>query len=331
MSVSILMVRELLGALERRGVARSRFLRAANIEPAQLDDSSLRVSFGAYARVLHAVLEVSGDPAFGLHLGEHLNGSGFHVFGPMVQSSASLRQSYEVIARYSRLMAEFPSPSLCEDGGLASIRYDLSNSATPELRLVAEFVLTGLLQLLRRFAGANALPRRACFQYPAPAYRAEYTRVFGGRECFAEAFTGIEFDRSWLDRAQLHTHPELYAVLESHAERELGRLDRDTLVARRAEEYLTVQDPRHLPTMDQVARELGMSARSLRRRLAAEGVSYKSLVERARTRIAQRLLENPSASIQEVAYAMGFATPAAFHRAFKRWTATTPKSYRASY
>jgi AraC-like DNA-binding protein len=83
--------------------------------------------------------------------------------------------------------------------------------------------------------------------------------------------------------------------------------------------------------MDDAARALGVSARSLRRQLAAEGVSYSELVERARVAAAKRMLRDPRTSIQEAAYAMGFAAPAAFHRAFKRWTGMTPKQYRASF
>jgi AraC-like DNA-binding protein len=74
-----------------------------------------------------------------------------------------------------------------------------------------------------------------------------------------------------------------------------------------------------------------MSARSLRRRMTSEGVSYVELVTLNRMNTAKRMLERPNASIQETAYAMGFASPAAFHRAFKRWTGITPKDYQDSF
>jgi AraC-like DNA-binding protein len=83
--------------------------------------------------------------------------------------------------------------------------------------------------------------------------------------------------------------------------------------------------------MDEVARELGMSARSLRRRLQSEGISFSDLVTRNRVVTSKRLLEQPGASIQEIAFAMGFASPSAFHRAFKRWTGLTPKQYQDSF
>ena len=80
--------------------------------------------------------------------------------------------------------------------------------------------------------------------------------------------------------------------------------------------------------MAEVAQQLGMSERSLRRRLAAEGVTYTQLFEQALASAAKRMLRDPDQSILGAAYAMGFSDSSAFHRALKRWTGVTPKQYR---
>lgn len=80
--------------------------------------------------------------------------------------------------------------------------------------------------------------------------------------------------------------------------------------------------------MNAVARSLGLSARSLRRRLCDEGISYNSIAEGALATLAKQLLADQARSIQETAYTMGFSDPSAFYRAFKRWTGTTPKTFR---
>ena len=82
--------------------------------------------------------------------------------------------------------------------------------------------------------------------------------------------------------------------------------------------------------MDAIARDLGMSARSLRRRLRGERTPYAALVEDARANRAKRMLEDRHLSVQEAAYALGFGTPTAFSRAFKRWTGMAPSAYRAA-
>jgi AraC-like DNA-binding protein len=154
--------------------------------------------------------------------------------------------------------------------------------------------------------------------------------VLGPNVRFDQPCTELGFPRAWLDQPQLYQSPELHAVLKRQAERALGRLERDATQTARVERVLAAHSPRQL-TMDEAARELGMNRRSLRRHLAAEGVRYSELAERCRIQAAKRMLEDRRASIQETAFAMGFAAPAAFHRAFKRWTGMTPREYQGSF
>ena len=80
-------------------------------------------------------------------------------------------------------------------------------------------------------------------------------------------------------------------------------------------------------TLEEIARYLKQSARTLRRRLRDEGTTFSRLRQRVLEREACRRLESPGASIQEVSHALGFAEPATFHRAFKRWTGITPAAH----
>jgi AraC-like DNA-binding protein len=82
--------------------------------------------------------------------------------------------------------------------------------------------------------------------------------------------------------------------------------------------------------IDQVARELGYSRQTLYRRLKAEGVTFEQLLEGVRQRLARRLLGKEGLSVKEVAYRLGFSDPAAFSRAFKRWTGRSPREFQAA-
>jgi len=98
--------------------------------------------------------------------------------------------------------------------------------------------------------------------------------------------------------------------------------------AQRVRDLLLEHGAQKRTDMNAVARALGLSARSLRRRLCDEGVSYNTIAEDALATLAKQLLSDEARSIQETAYSMGFSDPSAFYRAFKRWTGTTPKTYR---
>ena len=330
MQVSILMVRALAGMVEHIGQSRDRFLSEARIDPRWLEDGSMRLPFVDYGRAIDAALSVSGDPAFGLRMGEHARSAMFDVIGPLTEQAETLRMGFESMQRYTRLMADGHQPELHEAGDTAAIRFSMLRGDFAAVRMTAEFSMAALWSMLALFVGEGSRPNEVCFAYPKPPYFAEYERLFGSTARFDCACTEMVFPRSWLDRTQRYSNPELYALLKTQADRALGRLDRDVSLSDRIERILASSGTNAL-TMDDVARELSTSARSLRRRMSVEGVSFSVLLTRNRTNVARRMLERPNASIQETAHAMGFASPAAFHRAFKRWTGMTPKQYQSSF
>lgn len=324
-------VRALAAAVESTGVERGRFLAAAGLESTALDDLNTRISLADYGRARRAALVTSGDPALGLHMGGQASTGRFDVLAPLAEHSGCLRDALQVCTRYGRIVMDTAPLELSEEGDVATLRcVPLAGEAADVLRLTAEFVTSSLLYLIRRFVGTDAELRRALFAFPAPAHRAEYTRIFAGREQFAQAFTGIEFERAWLDRTQAYRSPELRTLLQARAELLLAKVEQDAPAADRVRRWLASKSLETRPTMETIARDLGMSARSLRRRLHEEQAPYDDLVEDARAMRAKSLLSDPRHSVQETAYALGFGTPAAFSRAFKRWTGMAPSAYRAA-
>lgn len=326
--VSVLLVRALASEVERAGVPRDQLLEAAGIEPARLASIDGWISFLEYDRLTRAALKLSGDPALGLRLGELSNRGAFDLLEHLGVHAATLRQSIESATGYARIMAARPEPALVEHGEVASLRYGFPPGDLPMLRIGAELSMAGALRLMQSCVGGDAQPIAACFAYRAPDYREEYERVFGSALRFEHDYTGLDFPRAWLERAMPHANPRLFAILEAQAQLALERLDQGVELGARVQAHLATQDPRSAPRMQDVAQHFGMSARSLRRRLSTEGLEYRALVEAARGSIARALLRQPRSTIQEVAHAMGFATPEAFHRAFRRWTGTTPGRFR---
>lgn len=323
-------VHALLAAVESAGVGRKELLAAAGLAATRLDPGNAPLPLDDYSRVVRAALSTTGDPALGLHMGEHPDWGRFDVIGYLSEHSPNLREAIQMSARYARIVMDGPRLELCEEGDTATLRFTLLCGESPEVRVTAEFSTSSIVHLIRRFVGVDAQAQRVFFAYKPPAHCAEYARVFGGREQFSHEFTGVEFERSWLDRTQLSGSPELYALLQARAELLLARLKQDGPAVERVGRWLASQSQQTRPTMDTTAQGLGMSARSLRRRLREERALYSELVEDARATRAKRMLEDPRCSIQETAYAMGFGTPAAFTRAFKRWTGMAPSAYRAT-
>lgn len=326
MAVSTVLVWTLLEAVERTGAARDRLFSVAGVDPTLVASADGRLPLQTYDALLAAALEVTGDEALGLHYGEVASGGAAGVIANLIEQARTLRDGIESLVRFHRLITDRPVWRLVETDGSATLLFDPEPGAPRCLRIRCESTMTGLFRMVRAFA-PDARPDVVCFEHPAPSYVAEYVRIFDGAARFEQPFTGIVFDRRLLDSSPGYRDPELRAVIESQAERRLVRLENKKNHTEQVRDYLAQRPPAEYHDMVRTARALGISVRSLRRRLSEEGSSYSDLVEDALGALAKRLLED-GRPIEDAAYEMGFSTPSAFHRAFKRWAKTTPAEYR---
>jgi AraC-like DNA-binding protein len=328
-SVSILLVRAFVEVLERSGVGRATLLETTNIEPTRLEAMDARLEFAEFARLETRALELTGDEALGLHIAEQASEAAFDLVAHLIVHAPTLRDGIELCLRFQRVFSDDSELALVEKNGAATLRLSFPRTTLVCDRMHAEFVMAGLARMIKVFVGPRTMARAVHFEHPRPEHHAEYTRIFGGVERYRRPFTAMEVDRKILDQPGLHHHPQLYQVLRSEAERMLTQVTQGVRHSERVRQYVLARPPLGaIPDMETVARDLGMSVRSLRRRLKEEGVAYKAILEEAFGMVATRLLSDTSRSIQETAHAMGFSDPTAFHRAFKRWTGMTPKQYR---
>jgi AraC-like DNA-binding protein len=323
---SVLFVHALVEALERVGVSRDRFLQAAPIEPTLLQGTDGRLSLATFDAVLDLALQMTGDPAFGLKMGDMVNPATYHLSVHLTAHAPTMRDGIESLQRFYRLLTDRPFWRFVEDDRTGTIVFDAGKGDSAARRFRCELTIGNFYKMLGAFVPGSRATMVA-FDYPAPPYSAEYTRIFLGAERFDQAFTGIVFDRQLLDVAQLHHDPELHATIVSRAEKRVSQMPGATY-ADRIRSHILDSTPKSDHDMPGVARVLGVSARSLRRRLAEEGTSFREVADAALGTLARRLVTE-GRPIEDVAYTMGFSHPSAFHRAFKRWTGATPAAARA--
>jgi AraC-like DNA-binding protein len=327
MSVSISLVRTLIEAVDRAGVPADRFLERAALTREQLADSNARIEVAAYDALQELALDVTGDPALGLHMGDQPSVSAFQVVGHLVAHCRTVREGLDVFFRYHRIVADCPASYLVPRGDQVVLVYNYLRTTPRVSRLRAEFGVTRLLRIGQMF-GASAATE-VWFEHAAPEHAHEYDRIFGERRVrFSQASTGIVMPAAFLDLAQLHPNADLFQVLKQQAEKQLHDLDGGVPLSRKIHELVVNHYTDVEPEMDTIARRMGMSARSLRRRLQSEGSSFSDIVSRAMGELACNVLREPNTTIQEAAFRLGFSEASSFHRAFKRWTGKTPKQFR---
>jgi AraC-like DNA-binding protein len=328
MSVTALLVRTVVEALDRAGASREELLAQANIEPHRLDRVDERFEMAEFAVLQERAIALTGDLALGLHMGEQTSESALDSIAYLVGHAPTLRDAISIGAQFGSLALEGSHLTMRESADVVTIHYSFPRVTPASDRMHAEFTMTGLLRLARQLAGPRVLPRTASFEHDRPGYHKEYTRLFGGSERFGQPSTFIAFDRAIADRGQLHQSPELYSVVRAEAERKLERIARGVGPAERLHQYLLARPASRIPDIVTAARDLGVSERSLRRQLASENTSYREVVRAVLEASARRMLREPARSIKETAVALGFVDARSFHRAFKAWTGMTPKQYR---
>jgi AraC-like DNA-binding protein len=161
-----------------------------------------------------------------------------------------------------------------------------------------------------------------------PGYRGEYERILGAPVTFGAHENAMLLEKRFLMHPIARQPRYAFAILSEHAERMLGELERAQTVRGRVEHLLMPALHTGAAGMDAVAARLGVSRRTLHRQLEAEGTSFAEVLDALRHQLALHYLAGERVSVNETAYLVGFSDPAAFSRAFKRWTGRSPRSAR---
>jgi AraC-like DNA-binding protein len=332
--LSINIVRSIVEELLRQGLTLEEICERAGIDPVQLADAAERLPIERGTRVVAVALELSKTPAIGLLVGESAPLKALHVVGHLLASSQNMREAVQLFLRYSALVWEGGGFKLVEEeGDRARFIYEHPFPGSRLERFAAEVSLTVVLRLGLQITGNDKRPIELRFRHEDPGYAGEYARIFGCPVRFGQAANELVFKRALLDLPQLHRDELLCEMLRERADRLLAHASATEHLAERILEGLKLQlelgaaDPGSADPA-RLAQRLGMTLRSLKRRLHDSSLSLSRLYDDARREIALAALRQPDAAIKEVAHRLGFSEPSAFYRAFKRWTGMTPAQYR---
>src|SRR5262245_49651028 len=146
---------------------------------------------------------------------------------------------------------------------------------------------------------------------------------------FAAPFDAVGYERGYLDLQPPQPEPKLHALLLSHLEQRATELPSALTLSYRVRRLILFELSGGNPSADHIASRLGMSRRTLTRRLLDQGTRFQTLLDEVRLGLCERALISEEVGIAEIAERLGFAEPAAFRHAFKRWTGMTPSQYRA--
>ena len=318
------------GLLRSFGVSVEAVARQTGISPAILHDPNNRVSFVDIGRLLMECSSATGRPHFGLLAGQQSGVAAVGVAGVLARHSVSVRHALRVIMTHLHLHDRGAVLTLRKRSHReVELAYAIHHPDTPGARHIADGALAIEMQFLQAFCGPRWTPVEVTFAFDRPRDTSAYRKVFGAPVRFNAARFAIAFRTSWLDRPIAGADPrERTRLAKLVTELEGSRLTSMTERTREALGHVLIAAP---PSVDRIARVLGLSRRTLNRRLAQEGSSVKALLEDARGALARQLLEETRMPVSEIAVALNYTTPSAFSRAFRKWAGgVSPRQFRTA-
>jgi AraC-like DNA-binding protein len=322
-------VRALMELATSKGASGQTLAERSRIDPADLRDRDNRVPFSKYVALMRAGQELCHDPALALHFGEAVDVSEISI---TVGGVENIDDAFAQMNRYARLAVEVEGVGtgdrfhLMRRAGQVWIVDTRRNpNDFPEL---TESAFARMVCSTRRFLGDTQIFRAVHVTHAEPPYRAEYERIFRVPVVFGSDKNGLQIDEALLSSFRLPPASRyVTAVLKEHAETLLARLDSLQSTRDRVESLLTPILHTGDVSMEMVAGKLGLSRQTLFRKLKAEGVTFEQVLGELRHKLALHYLSGKKTSVKQTAYLVGFSDPAAFSRAFKRWTGSSPRGH----
>jgi AraC-like DNA-binding protein len=323
------LVGPLLALIERRGGDVGALLRRFDLPPTAPTDAEIRVPLDGLRTILDAAALAAGDPDLGIHLGQQLPRGAYGVLEYSCRSAPTVRDAIARITRYIGLLNELVTITAREERGAAVIEQAIAGEPQCLGRHGNEFFVVMLLARARQLSGAPCVPERAWFAHAAPVDpRALIAAVGTDRIRWNAGKNGLALPAAVLDLPLSTADPTLLALMDQQAEQALAGRAAPTRFLGDVKARIAAGLDAAPPEIAALAAQLRMSRRTLQRRLADEGVSFQTLVEDVRRERALELVADPARPLGEVAFQLGYAELSPFLRAFRRWTGTTPASWR---
>ncbi|MGF2736174.1 AraC family transcriptional regulator [Marinobacter sp. DUT-1] len=279
-------------------------------------------------RLWHAAERCTGDPGFGLKVGAEFSPMSISGVGFALQSAATLREAIVMVQRFQRLISDGGRFQIVAGNNATWLVYHPRQGELAFSPHQIEAVLASVVGFASWVTGTRMQPARVQFSQPRLGPAQGYQTVFNCPVAFEQAFSGVLVDNSVLDQPLPQADPQLAQVHERFTSARLAALTMSSASVAELQRWLAARVGPVLPRRGDAASALGISERTLARRLREQGQSFEGLLDQARCRKALQAVAETSASLPEIAESLGFAEVSTFYRAFKRWTGSPPVRWR---
>ncbi|MEQ3637845.1 AraC family transcriptional regulator [Alcanivorax sp.] len=317
----------LLEVSSRRGVATEALLEGTRIAPGCWRDPQARITAQDFERVATRAIALSGEPWLGWELGASMTLSSHGFLGYAAMSSATLGEALELAVKYFRTRSTVVQLETFTDGDMAVIQIN-------ELLALGELAPVIMESLFSsfHFMGEKLVPGldiigELRFSYPEPDYFARMRPVMPVPVYFDCAYNQMRFPVERMQCPLQFADPRLARMAADQCEQEMATIKLPPPLLGQVRRIILGGGGR-FPGVEEVAGELHMSSRTLKRKLQQLGTSYQEVLDGLRKGLAVEYLTQSEKTVDEIAMTLGYSDASNFARAFRRWTTRSPSDYR---
>jgi AraC-like DNA-binding protein len=318
----------LLDRFARVGVDVDALVRRAGIPHSRFTEAKPQGTTAEYFALWRAAGESGGGPDLGLRAGSSTLPNHQSVATLAALHSPTLGEGLKKLARYKRLVCP-EEVTIDVRRGEARLRFEWILADTEPPPMLIDCIFASIVALAARGTGKPLRPRRIELTRPR-AHEAVLRKHFGCDIEFDAAFDLLVFDEAALAMPLVTHNAQLLALIVPGLETALEETRSERTLADDVRAALSQTICGERPAVEKVAKSLGMSPRTMQRRLGELGTTYQELLDQVRHRSARRLLASTDLGAAEVAFLLGFEELNSFTRAFHAWEGTTPVRWRAT-
>ncbi|UCR83906.1 AraC family transcriptional regulator [Pseudomonas chlororaphis subsp. piscium] len=331
--LSVGFVHSLADAVRSHGLDPQPLLEQYGLDAARLAEAGARLSIPRYMRLGHAAIQLTGDPALGLRMGQLSRLSQAGLAGVTAAQAPTVREAARCLTRFEALYGSNyrGQSSFHEDADGAWLRFYSISPYNAYNRFVVDSILAGWLQQLGSL-GAPVKAERIEIEFAQTDYRDRYNSLGDCPIQFGAEHNQLRLSQATLAQRNVEHCPSTWRHLLQLCERELEQLTRTRSLRERITQLLgPLLNGGREPDLEEVAARLKLPTWTLRRKLAEEGTQFRAILNDTRRDLAMTYIRDTELAFGEIAYLLGFASAEAFQRAFKRWSGQTPGEFRRSH
>ena len=326
--ISALFIGKIADAAAAEGMDRAGLLDLCGVNAEQPIDPAQMVSADAHYTLWETILTALGSPGFPIRYAQTLCADDYGVFGLATKTAPTLRGSFQRAHRYLIVLTDSSWLEISESESSVIVFFRREGARRLGMRCANEAAVAEMVAHSREITGVDFKPRSVRFRHKSPDDVSAHAQFFGCDVLFEQESDGLELDRSVFDLNLPKADGGLSRFVLDHLDRAVAEKGTDRSLEHSLKDLICDAMPDGPPKMTDVARRVGMSRRTLARRLSALDTSFQRFVEDTRQEIATQLLRQTQHSLGEITFLLGFSEQSAFQRAFKRWTGSTPSAFR---